>query len=311
VSALAWLCAAAAHGAEADAARVALVWKTPEASECASSEQIRAEVDRLSETPLVTSAPHFQIEALALLHEGSWVASVALRDAAGRVLGGREVSGPYAACRELDVPVALVVATLLDELRQQPAPAEAPAAAESTPPAVPTPPVLRGIGLGAFATGALGLAPRLTLGFGADVELGFAWPLVLSASAYLPGRDTDAEGRGVRLLSFHAGAAVCPKLVGHRHTLRLCGSAQAGAVLAKALGLTSSRDATRALVLLGIEPQLVLGLTPNWALQLSLGAHWLAVRPRFHWEIEGSGQRRAETEPFALMLRIGIIDFVR
>jgi hypothetical protein len=304
VSALAWLGAFPAHADEAAAERVALVWKTPADAGCASGEQIRAEVARLSETRLVDDGQRFEIEALALLHEGSWVASVALRDVQGRVLGGREVTGAFPACRDLDLPVALVVATLLDALREQPSAAPAPA-----PPAAPE--RRDAIGVGAFVSGAYGLAPKLTLGAGAAVELPLAWPLVFSASADLPGRDVDAAGRGAWLLSFHAGAALCPKLVGRRHTLRLCGSAQVGAAWAKGVGLSESQRAAGPLVLLGLEPQLVLGLTPRWALQVAFGAYGVPVRPRFHWEIEGAGVRRYETEPFALMVRIGFIDFLR
>ena len=313
VCALTWLLALASSADDETKARVALAWKTPAEGDCASSEQIRSEVDRLSETPLVSSQHDYELEALLFVHEGSWVASVALRDARGRVLGGREVTGAYASCRDLDVPVALVVATLLDELKRKPEPPASAPAAEPTPLPAPAPnKEPRGaIGLGAFVSGALGLVPRLTLGFGLDVELPLAWPLVFSFSADRPGSETDAEGRGARGLSFHGGAATCPKLVGQRHVLRLCGSAQVGAVVAKSVELTSSGQAIKPMVLLGLEPQLVLGLTPNWALQLGLGAHWLPVRPRFHWEIEGGADGKLEAEAFALIARIGIIDFLR
>jgi hypothetical protein len=203
----------------------------------------------------------------------------------------------------------LVVATLLDELRHTPAPKPAP---PPPPPPTSTPAEpSRGVGIGAFLSGAWGLAPRLALGAGLGVELPLAWPLVLSASAYLPGREVDDEGRGARFISFHGGAAVCPKLVGRRHVLRLCGSAQVGAVVAKPVGLTESDQATTPLLLVGLEPELVLGLTPSWALALALGAYGVPVRPRFHWEIEGSAAQSFEAEPFALMVRIGVIDFLR
>ena len=309
--ALTWLLASASSAADAAPTRVALVWKTPADGDCASSDQIRAQVDRLSEMPLVTRAHDFQLEALAFVHEGSWVASVALRDARGRVLGGREVTGPNVSCRDLDVPVALVVATLLDELRRElPARPVAPAPKPASP-AAHEPPPPRAIGLGAFVTGALGLLPRLALGFGLDVELPLAWPLVFSGSAYLPGSETDAQDRGARGVSFHGGMATCPTLAGKRHVLRLCGSVQVGAVVAKGVGLTESAQAAKPMLLLGLAPQLVLGLTPSWALQLGLGAYWLPVRPRFHWEIEGSDEGSQEAEAFALMARIGIIDFLR
>jgi hypothetical protein len=308
VSALAWLVPGWSRAADAsEPARVALSWKTPEAVDCASEDEIRAEVARLSEQRLVTRDPEFEIEALALAHEGSWVASVALRDEQGRILGGREVAGSYSVCRELSVPVALVVATLLDGLREQPEPT--PARAAEAPPA---PPERAGkIGVGVFLSGAWGLLPKLALGAGAQLELPLAWPLVLEAGASLPGKDVDAAGRGARAFSFHGGAALCPRLVGQRHALHLCGGAQAGAAVARSVGLDQSRASVKPLLWVGIEPKLVLGLTASWALQLSLGAWWVAVHPRFHWQIEGSGGHDLRTQPFALGARIRVIDFLR
>jgi hypothetical protein len=167
------------------------------------------------------------------------------------------------------------------------------------------------IGVGAFLSGAFGLAPRFTFGGGAAVELQLAWPLIFSASAYLPGRQVDQEGRGARAFSFHAGTALCPRLFGQRHVLRLCGSLQAGAVVASSEGLSASRTSAGPLLLLGLEPELVLSLTRAWALKVSLGAYWVPVRPRFHWEIEGQPERSVSTEPFVLMARISIMDFLR
>ena len=61
----------------------------------------------------------------------------------------------------------------------------------------------------------------------------------------------------------------------------------------------------------GVEPKFVLGVTSSWALQLGLAAYWVAVHPRFHWEIDGAGDGQLETRAFALLLRIGVIDFLR
>lgn len=293
--------------AQAEPARVALTWETPDAAGCASQREIEAEVGRLTEREPSTRGPSYQIHALALLHEGRWVASVALRDEHARILGGREVTGEFARCRDLDVPVALVVATLLDGLRTPPQspvePPSAPAEAAKTSP--------RKLGIGAFVVGASGLAPRLTAGAGVEVQLPLSWPLVFEASAYLPREQVDGAGRGVRSFSFHAGAGVCPRLFGQRHQLRLCGGLQLGGALAKSVGLTESGRAIRPLLLVGLEPKLVLGLTKSWALQLSLGLHVAALRPRFEWNIEGSGERNLGVQPFALLARIGIIDFLR
>lgn len=317
MSALVWFVPLRSR-ADAEVPRVALAWKPPPGSGCATQDEIQAEVARLSERPLITRDPRFEIEALALFHEGSWVASVALRDAQGSILGGREVSGPYVSCRDLDVPVALVVATLLDGLREreepkpEPVVAAAPAPAPEPEQAAPLPAWREGkVGVGAFVAGAWGLAPPLALGGGVQVELPLAWPLVFEASAYLPGKKVDDDGRGVRAFGFHAGVALCPRLFGRRHELRLCGGAQVGAVSAHGVDLTTSKRSTQPLLLLGLEPKFVLGVTSSWALQLGFGAHWVAIHPRFHWEIEGAGEGRLETRAFALLMRIGVIDFLR
>jgi hypothetical protein len=306
---LPWLAVDAVRAAEVEAARVALVWKAPSDLACATSGQIRAQVERLSQTPLVAREAEFEIEAMAIWHEGSWVASVALRDAAGHILGGREVTGRYAACRDLDLPVALVVATLLDQLRTEPVPA-----AVAPPPAPPQPQEAKprnGFGVGAFLAGAFGLLPQLTVGAGAIVELASAWPVAFTASAYWPGHELDANERGAKTISFHAGTSVCPRLFGQRHLLRLCADAQVGAALAKSVDLSASQSAGRPLVLLGLAPQLVLRLTASWALQTSLGAYFAPVRPEFHWQIEGSDTHSTAAQAFALIARISVIDFLR
>ncbi len=307
LGALAWLVMPCAH-AQAEPARVALTWQTPDASGCASQREIEAEVGRLTEREPSTRGQSYQIQALALLHEGRWVASVALLDEHERILGGREVTGEFATCRDLDVPVALVVATLLDGLRApaEPAP-EPPASAPTDEPKKPA----HKLGVGAFVAGAWGLAPALAAGAGLDVQLPLGWPLVFEASAYLPREQVDGAGRGVRSFSFHAGAGVCPRLFGQRHQLRLCGGLQLGGALATSVGLTDGGRAIKPLMMVGLEPKLVLGLTKSWAMQLSLGLHVAALRPRFEWNIEGSGERSLTVQPFALVARIGIIDFLR
>jgi hypothetical protein len=301
--ALAWLVMPRAR-AQAEPARVALTWQTPDSAGCATQREIETEVGRLTEREPITRGQSYQIQALALLHEGRWVASVALLDEHERILGGREVTGEFATCRDLDVPVALVVSTLLDGLRAPVvAPASAPASAAAPKPGK--------VGLGAFVAGASGLAPTLAAGAGLEVQLPLAWPLVFEASAYLPREQVDSAGRGARSFSFHAGASLCPRLFGQRHQLRLCGGLQAGAALAKGVGLTDNERATQPLVMVGLEPKLVLGLTKSWAAQLSLGVHVVALRPSFDWNIEGSGGRSLLVKPIALVARIGIIDFLR
>lgn len=301
--ALAWL-ACARSRADTEPAHVALKWQAPTAAGCATQDEIESEVSRLTEREPATRGPSFWIEAVALLHEGRWVASVALRDERGRIVGGREVSGDYASCRELDLPVALVIATLLDGLR-------APEAIEPAPPASSAELRTGKVGVRAFAAGAWGLAPTLAAGIGAGVELPLGWPVSIDATVYVPREQVDGAGRGARAFSVHAGAALCPRLWGLRYALHVCGGAQAGAALARGVGLSESERAAKPLVMLGLEPQLVLGLTASWALQLSLAAQWVAVHPRFHWQIEGMDDGVLATRRFALTARIGIIDFPR
>jgi len=336
-------CAAAPARAEQDT--VQLAWSVPDGSGCATEEELRLLVERLSERAPFAAAgasTDFTIGGAIEPLETSWRARIVLRDAQGNDLGQREVLGRSPTCRTLNVPVALVIVTLLDSLLDGP---QAPAPVETAPPPPPLPkPQLVGpltigaparehrttgaphhgsaaggseqtplvLGLGAFAALDLSLLPSATPGFGAAVELRVPMPIALEAAIYLPVEELDGQGRGAEFSLWHFGAAVCPELrVSRGGTLRaqLCAAGQIGAINAAGQGLTRAATAQRLVTVLGFEPKLVWFLNEALTARASILAGWVLVRPSFRVDIEGQSPRILRSDPVALQLRVGVMGF--
>ena len=284
--------------------QTALSWRAPEQSGCADPSEIRTRIARLTErtfTSYESTTTDFQIVAELAPASGSWRADIALLDRAGRTLGTREVQARIPDCRGLDVPSALVIATMLDDVYA----AQLDAARD--PPQARN----RRLAIGASATAAFGGGPRPWLGTTLVVE----WPfygmvMPITASAYLPVEQRDSVGRGTRSVGFHGGAAVCPQLGVAMLELRLCVGAEMGGVWATGVGLTKDRSGVQPMLLVGLEPKLLLSVTPDVAIQVAGAGYWVAVRPTFDFQVRGQGTQRLEAYPFALMGRIGIISFL-
>jgi hypothetical protein len=336
-------CAAAPARAQQDT--VQLAWSVPDGSGCAAEEELRLLVERLSERAPFAAAgasTDFTIAGAIEPIETSWRARIVLRDAQGNELGQREVLGRSPTCRTLNVPVALVIVTLLDSLLDGP---HSPATVESEPPLPPLPkpqvtgpftigapasehksanaphdgPATGGIehtplvlGLGAFAALDLSLLPSATPGFGAAVELRVPVPIAIEAAIYLPVEELDAQGRGAEFSLWHFGAAVCPELrISRGATLRaqLCGAGQLGAINAAGHGLTQAATAQRLVAVLGFEPKLVWFVNDALTARASILAGWVLARPSFRVDIEGQSPRILRSDPVALQLRVGVMGF--
>jgi hypothetical protein len=336
-------CTAAPARAEQDT--VQLAWSVPDGSGCATEEELRQLVERLSErAPFAVggATTDFTIAGVLEPVETSWRARIVLRDARGNELGQREVLGRSPTCRTLNVPVALVIVTLLDSLRQGP---HSPAPVESEPAAPPLPkPQVTGpftigapagdhkaanaprhgraagstehaspvLGLGAFAALDLSLLPSPTPGLGTAVELRVPVPIAIEAAIYLPVEEVDAQGRGAELSLWHFGAALCPELrISPGATLRaqLCAAGQLGAINAAGHGLTQAATAQRLVAVLGFEPKLVWFVNDALSARASILAGWVLARPSFRVDIEGQSPRILQSDPVALQLRVGVMGF--
>lgn len=331
--------ACAAAPALAQERTVQLAWSVPDGSGCATEEELRLQVERLSErAPFERAGASADLTIAGVIEplETSWRARIVLRDAEGRELGQREVLGRSPTCRTLNVPVALVIVTLLDSLRQGPLP---PAASSAPPPPSHKPEVLgpvslgiptseretappdgsavassknMALALGAFAALDLSLLPSAAPGFGAALELRTPLPIALEAAIYAPVEALDAQGRGAELALWHFGAAVCPELhVSRAGELRaqLCAAGQIGAVNAAGRGLVEAASAQRLVALLGFEPKLVWFLNDAFTARASILAGWVLARPAFRVDIEGQSPRILQSDPVALQLRVGVMGF--
>jgi hypothetical protein len=295
---------------------VRLEWSVPEGSGCATRDELRLQVERLSErAPFAAEGEPtaYTIAGVIEPYDTAWRARITLRDASGRELGAREVLGRSPTCGTLNVPVALVIVTLADSLLPRAAPVDEHAA---PPPAAASPePGARAagspiqLGLGAFAALDWTILPSATPGIGAALELRVPLPLQLDATLYAPVDELDAQSRGARFALWHAGLSVCPELQNGVFRAQLCAAGQLGAVSAAGRGLTQAGSAERLVALAGFEPKLVWFLSKAVTVRASIVAGWVLARPSFRVEIEGQSPRILRSDPIVLQMRVGIMGF--
>lgn len=123
----------AGAAAPAQAARYAVTWTTGDgAASCAQQAEMTAAIGRLVSADHLTAPEHadrFIVGTVSRL--GAWRAQFAVRDAAGNVLGEREIESNATSCSELDSAAALAIALIVDPERSE-SPAQP--AATSAPP---------------------------------------------------------------------------------------------------------------------------------------------------------------------------------
>ena len=302
VRAFAWLVHVAAFGSPVHAqAPVSLAWHAPIEAGCTTPDEIQRRVARLTDRQLTLGEVPGAYRIVADLdpYDAAWRARVSLSDARGRNLGSREMHGRLPDCQALDVPVVLVIATMLDDLRDREL---AKARAEGE--------FWQRLGLGASFTYASGFVPRPWFGVTFLVAVPVSrLNVTIDASAYWPREELDAQGRGVRASGFHAGLGVCPALYAS-HALRIgvCIAAEVGALWAAGVGLTRNDSGLLPRLLLGLEPTISLKLAESLALQLSGAGAWVPFRHPFGWLVNNE-LRTLAGDSFVLMARVGLITF--
>lgn len=295
--------------AQGQSPNTALSWHVPTGAGCATVDEIELRLAQLTDHTFAAGSAVLSFRILVRIapsDDSGWRARIVLSDlahGAEQPVGEREVATRLPDCRAIDVPVVLVMATLLDDLRQR---SSAQAAVATTDGSTHD-----RVGIGAFGAAEAGLLPVARLGATLGVQLPSALPFVIDASAYLP-YDQLTAGRGARVWLFHGGVSACPELLASSTSLQLqlCGGGQAGAIWGESRNLGQSRGRLRALILVAIEPRVSLRLFDGVWAQLSVAASWLPLRPGFEWEVRGQTYT-LESSPFALIARIGVITFLR
>jgi hypothetical protein len=229
-SLLPWLAAAAFLGfaARADAAPAAartssLAWvRSDGADACIGGKDLAEAVERILGRRVFVSASAADVAVEGHVDRvgPGWKATLRISDEHGALLGSRELESAALDCREMDGPLAFVIAVMIDpdaaSRPQAPLEASRPAA---PPPPPPPPPVARP------ASSSWTIAPRLgvsaafgevpSVAWGASLALRLGPPSVgveLLGSYFLPTSDAiaGAPGASVQFTWAYAGAAVCP-----------------------------------------------------------------------------------------------------
>jgi hypothetical protein len=166
-------------------------------------------------------------------HSG-WLAIVEARTASAVTLR-RELTLDAHDCKQLDGPITLVVALMVDSSEKE------------APLALPAPAQPVTVGVGADTTVAYGLLPGAAVGFGlaTDLYVPPLWPVMLSTH-FWPLSQVVEEGSGGRLGAWSGGGALCP-LVWTRYAWSAYGCAGAtGAVIeSNGVGLDLEHSHTR------------------------------------------------------------------
>jgi hypothetical protein len=305
--------------------RFSLNWaRLPGAERCISvkalSERVEARLRRavFSASGLVDVV----IEGHVKPNENGFAASVAISDASGTVLGSRELTTADETCRELDAPLALTVALLIDpnaELETPPAPSPAPVVPQR-PTAAPraiqesekqplgeepfriTALVGGGVGLGLLPRP----APALV------VRIGFrpphAWPIVIDGALFREQEEVPPSGGAPVAFSLKwAGASTCP--VGADSRLaewQVCGGLNGGIMSTRGLADDSML----------VHNRFVLGLTARAEGVLHLGSHFLfgmaaalhvpLIRDEFEYEQNAERELVFRAAPVAALLDAAI-----
>ncbi len=190
--------------------------------------------------------------------DSAWHALVSVTDLAGTVVGTRELSSADPSCHDLDAPLALAIALLVDptataSIPPEVQPRESPAAATSSATPPPHPPSagrarkapdraspdqpwrsFMNVGAG-LAVGALpDASPGLVLRIG--VVPPRAWPIVLSGALWTESLASVGGANSIGFSLAYAGLGVCPIVARWRGAgLSACAGLDAGAMSTRGL----------------------------------------------------------------------------
>lgn len=297
------------------APRYAVKWSTEAGAEtCAQEPELTAAIARLvSDQRLVTPEHAERFVDGRVRRSGSWRAELRVRDAAGTILGEREIESGAATCRELDAAVALAIALIVDPEHS----------GSATPPVPPTEPSLPPPAPAALevnrAPRARAREPAIILEYRPDPQIRIKADAVV-LSGVLPDAAAGAQlelwlpviGNGslrLALAYFAPQTRAVPDRPNTNATLYLatarlsycallaaspqasvfgCGGLGSGAIVASGQGGGYDRTPVRALFVLDGSLTLEEKLYGPWALSVSSGAGVTPLRAKFSYQT-GSG----------------------
>jgi hypothetical protein len=239
-----------------------------------------------------------------------------LRDTAARVLGSRELRSATERCSDLDEPLVLAVALMVDS---EPEPSPEPPAAAAEPPPEPEPPEpevpepkARSAPLAVFADASLaleaGLLPAVRPGLLLGVELrAVSWLSArLSWVGFLPATADAAEGASARFVLTGGEVELCPGF-GDRASFRLmlCGGALYGALGARSTGLSDARSTWQPLLGASFGPKVAVPLGGRWFGVAGLSGIVPYRPPRFVYDAGGVSHELFQCSSFSILASAG------
>lgn len=312
------LVALAPTPALAQAAPVSVAFAYDAAPTCTSEAAVKRAVEaRLARSVFVEQSADVSVEVKVEPRDeaGGWVANVTLRAQGGNWLGARELQTPSPRCSDLDEPLSLVLALMVDVPKDElPPPPETPVAAPPPAPRIlrvpaPQPPTpapraeRRRAFHGELGVGGVlgvGLLPDLALGFRGSILLrppGF-WPVELGALLYRRAQAQSAGG-GSDFDAAGADIAVCPLQVDSGSLRGLaCATQSLGRLNVSGYGFDENQEHSRFYALFGVRARLALGLTSWLAGRVSANVEVPVTRDEFYFtNAEGERERVFRSAP--------------
>ena len=238
---------------------------------------------------------------------GAWRATISLAGEGGRLLGTRELVRDAVSCRELDEPLALVIAVMIDPdaaLRPPPPPAPVPPAPVVAPPVIvqreliPIPyvapprltPWRAGLDLG--ATFALGLLPNPGAGIALRGRITPPrWPTFELGGAIWAANQAESGGIGAKFSLVEGFLSVCPLATSTLgFELGACLGARVGAIRAGGFGFDLTQEQERPTFAGSLEGRVRRRIVGPLVVSISPGLLVPFVRDRFFYS-EASGQK--------------------
>jgi len=213
--------AATAHAAP----RVELHWRAAEG--CLDEATLAATVERTLDQPVFhgRNAIAATLEGDVAPSDAGYDAKIVLRGVDGAVLAEREIGTTSHDCSRLDDSLAVVVAMMVDGVREKP---PAPLRVPPKPPRVVRPPVVGEIEAGAAV--AIGLLPDASPGAYVRARVGFARRFSVSLGGYgWSPSDAIELGSGAHIWAWTGELDACGSVLGsNRVTLGVCLALGAG-----------------------------------------------------------------------------------
>lgn len=241
-----------------------------------------------------------------------WRAVLEFRDASGHVLGARELKGSTDLCADLNEPLVLAVALMVDSEPELP-PEPRPPPPEPEPPELEEPPprehaaALEVFGEASVAVEA-GLLPAVRPGLTLGAEFrAVSWLSArLSWVGFLPASEEIVGGAAARFVLIAGLLELCPGF-GDKTSFRLslCGGAFYGALGVTTTGLDGPRHEWRPLLAAAFGPKVALPIGGRWFL-LGGFSGVIPYRPeRFVYDVGGVTEELFQPWSFAILANVG------